>query len=218
MKYQYQLRQIRFSYADKIILDIKQQNFMAGKITALLGTNGTGKSTLIHLLAFVLPIQTGEIEFSGECVNYKDITRFRKRIGLVQQNPYLIKGNVSKNILFSLKFHGTSPAESKQRIQNMLHSLKIEHLAERSVRSLSGGEIQKVAIARALVLSPEVILLDEPFTHLDSNFTEEFEQLILKLSNEDKTIIFTTHNQSQAEKLSDRILNISNGELLEIYQ
>ena len=92
----------------------------------------------------------------------------------------------------------------------------IDILADRSVKSLSGGESQKVAIGRALVLDPEVILFDEPFTHLDRDFVEEFEGLIKLLRDEQsKTIIFTTHNQPQAQALSDQIFILANGDLAE---
>ncbi len=98
----------------------------------------------------------------------------------------------------------------------MLRLLKIEILADRSVKSLSGGEAQKIAICRALVLDPKVILLDEPFTYLDREFVDEFELLIKKLKNEqNKTIIFTTHNQTQAKALSDQVFSIVDGQLIE---
>lgn len=217
MNKQYQLNNIKFSYANKLILDIQQQHFGQGKITALIGENGAGKSTLLGLLSFILPVQSGEIEFSGEKVNKNELVTMRKSVGLVQQNPYLIKGSVIRNIELGLKFRGIDPVERKAKGRNMLRLLRIENLAERSVKSLSGGEAQKVAIGRALVLDPEVILLDEPFTYLDSDFVEEFESLIKQLRDEhNKTIIFTTHNQSQARVLSDQVFCLANGALSEV--
>jgi len=137
-------------------------------------------------------------------------------VGLVQQNPYLIKGSVIKNIELGLKFRHVKPAVRESRAREMLRLLKIENLADRSVKSLSGGEAQKVAIGRALVLDPKVILLDEPFTYLDREFVEDFELLIKKLRNEqNKTIIFTTHNQAQAKVLSDQVFSIADGHLTE---
>jgi tungstate transport system ATP-binding protein len=217
MNKQYQLNNIKFSYANKLILDIQQQHFEQGKITALIGENGAGKSTLLGLLSFILPIQSGEIEFSGEKVNKNEWATLRKSVGLVQQNPYLIKGSVIRNIELGLKFRGIEPVERKVKVRNMLRLLRIENLAERSVKSLSGGEAQKVAIGRALVLDPEVILLDEPFTYLDSDFVEEFESLIIQLRDEhNKTILFTSHNQSQARGLSDQVFCLAKGTLAEV--
>jgi len=216
MSYQYQLKNIQFSYSDKKVLDIEKQIFEQGKITALVGANGAGKSTLLGLLSFIFDAEAGEIEFSGEKVTKKNQASLRKSVGLVQQNPYLIKGSVMKNIELGLKFRHVKPAERESRAKDMLRLLKIENLADRSVKSLSGGEAQKVAIGRALVLDPKVILLDEPFTYLDREFVEEFELLIKELRNEqNKTIIFTTHNQTQAKALSDQVFSIVDGHLTE---
>ncbi len=216
MSCQYHLNNIQFSYSDKKILDIKQQSFEQGKITALVGANGAGKSTLLGLLSFILNSDMGEIEFSGTKVTKNNQATLRKSVGLVQQNPYLIKGSVIKNIELGLKFRHVKPVTRESMARKMLHLLKIENLADRSVKSLSGGEAQKVAIGRMLVLDPEVILLDEPFTHLDREFVEEFELLIKQLRDkQDKTIIFTTHNQTQAKVLSDQVFSITDGYLTE---
>jgi tungstate transport system ATP-binding protein len=212
----YKFNNVQFSYADKKVLDIKHQVFEQGKITALVGANGSGKTTLLGLLSFISDAELGEIEFSGEKVIKTNQASLRKSVGLIQQNPYLIKGSVIKNIELGLKFRHVKPAARESRVKDILRILKIENLADRSVKSLSGGEAQKVAIARTLVLDPKVILLDEPFTHLDREFVEEFELLIQKLKNEqNKTIIFTTHNQSQAKALSDQIFSIIDGHLTE---
>ncbi|MCK5668140.1 MAG: ABC transporter ATP-binding protein [Gammaproteobacteria bacterium] len=212
----YKLNNIQFSYAEKKVLDIEQQSFEQGKITALVGANGAGKSTLLGLLSFISEAELGAIEFSGEKVTKNNQASLRKSVGLVQQNPYLIKGSVIKNIELGLKFRHVKPAVRESRAKDMLRILKIENLADRSVKSLSGGEAQKVAIGRALVLDPKVILLDEPFTYLDREFVDEFELLIKKLKNEqNKTIIFTTHNQTQAKALSDQVFSIVDGQLIE---
>ncbi len=216
MSCQYQLNNIQFSYSDKMVLDIKQQTFEQGKITALVGPNGAGKSTLLGLLSFILNAELGEIEFSGLKVTKRNQASLRKSVGLIQQNPYLIKGSVIKNIELGLKFRHIKPAVRQSRAKDMLRLLKIENLADRSVKSLSGGEVQKVAIGRTLVLDPKVILLDEPFTYLDREFVEEFETLIKQLRDtQNKTIIFTTHNQLQAQELSDQVFSLEKGQLTE---
>ncbi len=215
MKHQYQLHNIKFAFADKVILDIEQQDFEQGKVTALVGANGAGKSSLLGLMAFILQPTSGEISFAGENNGKRNLASLRKLVGLVQQNPYLIKGSVSKNIELGLKFHRVEPSERKRRVADMLRLLKIESLADRSVKSLSGGEAQKVAIGRTLVLDPQVILLDEPFTYLDRKFVVEFENLIKLLRDEqNKTIVFTTHNQAQAQALSDHVYSLIDGRLI----
>jgi len=217
MSCQYKLNNIQFSYADKKVLDIEQQVFEQGIITALVGANGAGKSTLLGLLSFISDAEIGEIEFSGEKVTKSNQASLRKSIGLVQQNPYLIKGSVIKNIELGLKFRHVKPEVRESMAKDMLRILKIEDLADRSVKSLSGGEAQKIAIGRTLVLDPKVILLDEPFTYLDREFVDEFELLMKKLKNDqNKTIIFTTHNQLQAQALSDQVFSIMDGHLTEV--
>ena len=217
MSCQYKLNNIQFSYADKKVLDIEQQVFEQGIITALVGANGAGKSTLLGLLSFIFDAEVGEIEFSGVKVTKSNQASLRKSIGLIQQNPYLIKGSVINNIELGLKFRHVKPEVRESMAKDMLRILKIENLADRSVKSLSGGEAQKIAIGRTLVLDPKVILLDEPFTYLDREFVDEFELLMKKLKNEqNKTIIFTTHNQLQAQALSDQVFSIVDGHLTEV--
>lgn len=212
----YQLNNIQFSYSNKKVLGIEQQSFEQGKITALVGANGAGKTTLLGLLAFIIEAEAGEIEFSGVRATKNNQALLRKSVGLVQQSPYLIKGSVIKNIELGLKFRHIKPAVRQSRAKDMLRLLKIENLADRSVKSLSGGEVQKVAIGRTLVLDPKVILLDEPFTYLDREFVEEFETLIKQLRDkQNKTIIFTTHNQLQAQELSDQVFSLEKGQLTE---
>ncbi len=212
----YRLRDIRFCYGDKTVLAIQAQSFERGAITVLTGENGVGKSTLLKLLAFVATAQSGEIEFAGKTVTRDQLARLRKSVSLVQQNPYLIKGSVAKNIELGLKFRGLAQAERRAKSVRILQLLGIEPLAEQPVKSLSGGEAQKVALGRTLVIDPDVILLDEPFTHLDHMFIGEFEALIRQLKANGKTVILTTHNPSQAHTLSDRIYQVADGKVREI--
>lgn len=214
MKQQYLLRKLVFAYADKVVLNIEHQVFAAGTITALLGANGSGKSTLLGLLAFILRMRSGEIEFAGEKATEGMYAGLRRRVGLVPQNPYLIHGSVARNIGIGLKFHGVGRVEREHRIKDVLELFKIQDLADRVAKSLSGGETQKVAIARMLVLSPEVLLLDEPFTYLEQDSIACLEILIKNLRDENKTVIFTTHDQAQAEKFSEKILALADGKLI----
>ena len=212
----YQLNRVTFGYTESTILDIDKKNIEKGTITALVGPNGSGKSTLLGLLAFLYFPLSGEIKFHDKIVNESTLPIYRKKVGFIQQNPYLIRGTVYKNIELGLKFHGIDVHERKKRIKNIINQLDIEPLINRSVRSLSGGEAQKVAIARSLVLEPEVLLLDEPFTYLDQKFVKELEKLIVHLkTDQNKTVIFTTHNTLQAQVLSDKVYSMVNGDIVE---
>lgn len=215
MSHQYQLDNIQFAYTDKSILNIKHQTIEAGKVTSLLGANGAGKSTMLGILAFILKINSGELTFAGQLVHAQQSPTLRKKIGIVQQNPYLISASARKNIELGLRFHGIPKATRTQKTQHILQLLNIEYLANRPAKALSGGEAQKIAIARTLVLEPDVILLDEPFTHIDNKFTEELKILIKYLRDEQhKTIIFTTHDRSHVQELSDHTLALIDGNLI----
>ena len=216
MSAQYELRDLRFAYSDTPVLKIDAQDFARGRITALIGANGAGKTTLLKILSFLLPPDSGEIRFSTQTVSRKNAAALGKQIGLVPQNPYLLQGSAARNIEIGLKFRGIQPPERDRLVRKMLTLLGIEKLAERSVKSLSGGEAQKIALARILVLDPAVILLDEPFTHLDRESAEELGALIRNLCNEqDKTIIFTGHDRLRTQALSDHIYRLTSAGLFE---
>jgi len=211
----YQLRDIKFCYDDSIALDIHELTVEKGGITALVGPNGAGKSTLFNLLAFLKTPTRGEITFSNQLVDGEMLRSFRRKIGFVQQNPYLLRGNVFQNLEIGLKFHGLSQNKRHQKLTEVMELLGIKNLAQRSVNTLSGGEAQKVAIGRALVLDPEVLLLDEPFTYLDRIFVDELEDLIFKLNvNRGQTVIFSTHNQLQAQVLAGKLYSLVNGKVI----
>ena len=184
----------------------------SNSITALIGPNGSGKTSMLNLLAFLALPTSGSLRFSGEILQKSNVKKLQRRVGYVQQNPYLICGSVKKNVELGLRFQRIDKPERNKRVAAMLDRLSITDLSGRNVNSLSGGESQKVAIAQVLVLQPEVLILDEPFTFLDERFICEFEQLIVLLKQDmQKTIVLTTHNQVQAQLLADHMLSIING-------
>lgn len=208
----YKLKDIRFGYDDSVVLDIDDLEIEKGSTTALVGPNGSGKTTLLNLLAFLYPPTRGELQFLNQPVSRNLNQYYRRKVGFVHQNPYLLRGTVLHNLEIGLKFHGISCDKRTKKIREVMGTLGIENMAQRPVCSLSGGEAQKVAIGRALVLDPEVLLFDEPFTHLDRRFVEELERLIISFRNDNKrTIVFSTHNQLQAQLLADEIYTLVNG-------
>ncbi len=207
----YQLNAIRFNYADKQALSIDRLDIQAHKITALLGPNGSGKSTLLNLLAFLQPIQQGEMRFFSETVNYRRACGYRRRIALLTQKPYMLRGTVSENLALVVKFHQIKQDKQK-KINAVLEQLGINHLAHQQAQALSGGEQQKVALARAIISDPEVLLMDEPFSYLDHNSAERLECFILRYVREQqKTLIFSTHQRIQGISLSDQVISLIEG-------
>ena len=214
MSVTYQFIDAGFQYDSGFSLSGINIHINSNSITALVGSNGSGKTSMLNLLAFLALPTSGNLRFSGEILKKSNIKQLQRRVGYVQQNPYLIRGNVKKNVELGLRFQYIDKPERDKRVAAMLDRLNITDLSDRNVNGLSGGESQKVAIAQALVLQPEVLILDEPFTFLDERSIRELEQLIVRLKQDmQKTIVLTTHNQVQSQLLADHMLSIVNGRI-----
>jgi molybdopterin-binding protein len=214
MKSVYRLRKIGFSYNGYPVLDIADLEIGNATLTAVVGPNGSGKTTLLNILAFLDFPEQGDIRFFDQAVDRGNYRDFRRRIGFVQQKPYLFRTTVTGNIEMGLKIRKTGKAESRRRVDEMLHRFNLSGFERRLPNELSGGEAQKVAIARTLVLEPEVLILDEPFNHLDSSFRADLENLIRSIVKDGAvTLIFTTHDQLHAQVMADRILSLMDGRL-----
>ena len=212
MNFAYQIENIGFRYQKKLAVSIDKCNIHAGKITAILGNNGAGKTSLLNLLAFIKRPDTGNILFFDKKIKKELYISLRKNIGYVQQSPYLFNYTVIENIELPLKLRNIRKNIRKKRAMQVMEQLEITNLAKKNAHELSGGEIQKTAIACAMVHDPKILIMDEPFTYTDKFFIPRFEKLISKIQTENcKTIIFTTHNQLQAQLFSDHIINLYHG-------
>ena len=215
MKVLYQLRALRFAYGDHEILNIQDSCIERNTSTAILGINGSGKSTLLNLLAFLEQPTSGQLEFKQVAVQADQLQACRKRIAYVQQKPYLFDRSVTENIILPLQLRGIDAVIANQRVAALMQQLNISHLAQRPAREISGGEVQKVALARAMITEPEVLLLDEPFTHLDRATTEFLEEFLLDLKQTGQvSLIFTIHDQLKAHYLADQVFSLLEGRLV----
>lgn len=211
----YHLKDIEFSYNGQVALKVAEQQINAGEITALVGPNGSGKTTLMNLLAFINLPGAGALDFFGEPAIRAGYEKFRRRIGYIQQKPYLLNTTVFRNIELGLKLRKVGKSERMERTGEIIERLGLTTLASRRAHDLSGGEAQKVAVARVLVLRPDVLILDEPFSHLDNNFRQEFEGLLRACKTENRqTVIFSTHDQTQIHVLADSIYSFIDGYLI----
>lgn len=218
----YQLKNVDYYYGDEpnsshvlsnINIEIKQS-----RIVAIVGPNGSGKTTLLNMLAFLNLPRVGELSFRQEAVEQENIEACKKRVGYVQQSPYLLRGSAYKNIELGLKLKHIDKEIRYEKVNEVIELLGVAKIAKRPARSLSGGEAQKIAIGQTLVLDPDVLVLDEPFNHLDKNSIDELEVLIRNLNKDlDKTIIFTTHDQMQAQSLADDVYSVVGGRLFEAH-
>ncbi|NLV88545.1 MAG: ABC transporter ATP-binding protein [Tissierellia bacterium] len=192
-------------YDSRKVLDIDSLTIEKGKITGITGPNGCGKTTLLNIIAGLDKDYKGSITYDGLALN----RQVADKMTLVFQKPYLFKRTVYENIEYPLKLRGMNKSEIRPRILDILKRLEIENLMEKKAHLLSGGESQKVALARALVFNPELLLLDEPTSNIDPEAIEILEREILRFNQETGgTVIIVTHNLEQSRRLGHRIIEM----------
>jgi len=203
--------------SDQTVLQVDSLDIHQGEVLAVIGPNGAGKSTLLLVLARLLQPQAGQVYFRGNPMEQEDALTYRRRIALVLQEPLLMHQSVFDNVAAGLKFRGFPRAEIKQRTNEWLERLEISHLRNRSAHRLSGGEAQRASLARAFALSPELLLLDEPFSALDAPTRSRLLQdLHALLSQTSITTIFITHDLDEALLLGDRVAVLLGGVLRQV--
>lgn len=177
-----------------------------GSPSLIIGPNGAGKSVLLRLLHGLLTPGTGRVVWAG------DATR---RQAMVFQRPVLLRRSVMANALYPLKLTGVAAAQREPRARAALEMVGLAALAERPARRLSGGEQQRLALARAAALSPEVLFLDEPCASLDPTATRAVEEIVGRLAARGTKIVMTTHDLGQARRLAGEVLFLHRGRLRE---
>jgi tungstate transport system ATP-binding protein len=188
-----------------------------GETLTIVGPNGAGKSTLLLALARLLKPSHGDILYEGKPLKQWNELEYRRRISIIFQSPLLMDMTVEQNVALGLKFRGMLKEESGARAWKWMKQLGVESLAKRRAGQLSGGEAQRVSLARAFVLEPELLLLDEPFAALDPPaHAKLLEDLCLILQQDHRTAVFVTHNLSEAAKISHRIAVIVGGVLRQV--
>ena len=182
----------------------------AGEIVALTGPSGSGKTTLLRCIAGLEVVESGTILLSGEEITSKPA--HLRRIGLVFQDNQLFPHlNVAKNISYSLMIQGTRQKLIDEKVAEVLELVGLTHLSQREVFKLSGGEAKRIAVARALVAQPKVLLLDEPLNGLDKELHARLlADLGTLLRLRGTTTLHVTHDQDEANAIADRVLDIRN--------
>ncbi|MDW3095659.1 MAG: ATP-binding cassette domain-containing protein [Gammaproteobacteria bacterium] len=178
--------------------------------TVILGHNGSGKSLLLKLMHGVINPSSGQITWNN---NHPNTNQFWRTFLL--QRPTFFKQSVLSNVEFVLRIANTPKSEYKTRCQQALEICGLSKLADRNTHSLSGGELQKLSLARAWVLEPSVVLLDEPTVALDPPSVLGFENIIQQFKQSNTKVIMTTHDLSQAKRLADEIVFIDSGKVVE---
>ncbi len=199
----------------RTILNIPHFALLEGQSISLMGPNGAGKSSLMLVMAALLEPTSGTVVYFGKQAHEQSLLNLRRRMAMVFQKPMMLDSSVMENVEMGLKFRGLSRRARERQVTPWLERLGINHLVRQRARSLSGGEAQRVAIAQALVLQPEVIFLDEPFSNLDKGTRDEFKQDIGSLLRENSiTTVMVTHHIREATDLTDIIYYMEDGEII----
>ncbi len=197
----------------RAVVDVPSLDVQPGAVLAIIGPNGAGKTTLLLHLALLERPSAGEVLFEGTPTRGRE-RAFRRRMAVVFQEPLLLDRTVLDNVETGLRLRGVARAARRERATHWIERFGVGALAQRSSRTLSGGEAQRVSLARAFALQPEVLLLDEPFSALDtptrSSITED---LASALAETRTTTVLVTHDHDEAARLGDRVAMMIRGRI-----
>ena len=201
---------LSFTVDDTTIVDDVDLAVAAGETLTIVGPSGAGKSSLLRLLCRLDEPTDGTVFLDGADYRTIDPTVLRTRVGLVPQDPALRDGTVRENVTIGPRLRGESVEPG--RVASLLERVDLGGDADRAVAELSGGEAQRVAIARTLVVDPEVLLLDEPTASLDPDAQAGIEALLTDLlADAERTAVLVTHDQAQVDRIADRVVRFVDG-------
>lgn len=204
------VKSLKRYYSERLVLDIDSLTMGKGKIIGIIGPNGSGKSTLLNIIAGLDKGYLGIVEYDKKPIDreiYREMT-------IVFQKPYLFRRKVYENIQYPLKIRGMKRSIIDKRVEKIIKRFEIEDLKNKKAHLLSGGESQKVSLARALVFKPKLLLLDEPTSNIDPESIKIMEREIVRFNKETgSTIIIVTHNMEQSRRLCDDIIYLEEGKV-----
>lgn len=207
---------LSFAYKKSVnVLSIDNLKIEGGGIYSFLGPSGSGKTTLLKLLNGLLKANKNTIFLNKTPIESDSYRRVRKTTVYVHQNPILLSGTVYDNVAYGLKIRKTNKEELKSIVKNSLKIVGLEGFEDRESKTLSGGEIQRVAISRAIAVNPEILFLDEPTANIDKDNIKKLEHTLRELNRKyQKTIIISTHNVLFSKSISDKIFYLKAGKIL----
>ena len=210
------VRDLRKRYRRREVVKGISLETVSGEVVGLLGPNGAGKTTIFYMMVGLIRPDTGEVVLNGVPVTDLPMhRRARMGLGYLPQEPSVFrKLTVRENILAFLEEMPLSDGERMERLEALLREMRISHVADTMGYALSGGERRRVEIARALVLSPDFLLLDEPFAGIDPISVGDLQQVILGLKERGIGVIITDHNVRDTLRVCDRAYIISDGRIL----
>lgn len=211
-----ELNEISKVFGNNPVLKKITHQFITGKTYALVGPSGAGKSTMLKIIDFLEEPTTGQVLYNGQSAGKKsDRLIVQRKIGMVFQQPVLFSGTVLDNVFYGLKVRGEKLAPNREKLLDILQKVGLAKMERQKATTLSGGEAQRLALARVMILEPELLLLDEPTANLDPANVKLMESLLQEIKNTGTTIIMVTHNLFQAKRLADEVLFLYEGSLIE---
>lgn len=197
-------------YGERTVLVVELLKFESNKLYGIIGHNGSGKTTLLKMISGLEQSTEGEILYDRCILN----DQILKQITYMSQRHYLLRTSVYHNIAYPLKLRKYPKELIENKVNDMMIQLQLFDLKDQLATNLSGGESQKVALARALIFEPQLLLLDEPTANIDPGAIKLIEKVILKRHQDKKgTTIMITHNMDQASRLCDEVLMMNEGKL-----
>lgn len=211
---------VEFSYSNQPIFQDLSLQVEQGEFVFLIGKSGVGKTTLLKMIYMDCFPQSGYVqigEYSSESITSKDIPYLRRKVGIIFQDFQLLTDrNVYDNLAFVLQVTGTPRREIKRRIIHALSEVGLTHKQSNMPHELSGGEKQRIAIARAIINDPFLILADEPTGNLDPETADEILEILKKINSRGTSIIFATHNYELIRSFDTKIIKLEGGKAVKV--
>jgi tungstate transport system ATP-binding protein len=204
-------RNLVFTAGGRRLIDGIDLRLEAGRRTVIMGPNGAGKSLLLRLLHGLIDPTAGDVHWQGKPAD----RRVRRRQAMVFQRPVMLRRSVAANMRHALRANGCSRGDAKERTRTWLAHAGLSAFADQPARTLSGGEQQRLAVARALSLEPEVLFLDEPTASLDPSSARAVESIVAAIHRTGTKVLMTTHDLALARRCADEVLFLHRGQLLE---
>jgi tungstate transport system ATP-binding protein len=209
------LEEIKYQIGNKLILSIPHFSIEAGEFLGIMGPNGAGKSTLLKISSLLEKQSQGKIIYKGETIPAgKAPLELRRKFSIALQQSLLLDTTVYQNIAIGLKLRNVPKKVIREKVESWMEQFQISHLAKKNAHHLSGGEAQRVNLARAMIIEPEILFLDEPFSALDFptkiKLMEDFKEIISRTGT---TAVFVSHDLMEVNYLTNRLAIIVDGEL-----
>lgn len=209
-----EIKNIEHCYGERKVLEVPELSVEEGECVVIFGPNGSGKSTLLRVMSLMEKPTRGTIFYEGKEVNNRNSLEIRRRFALLLQKPVFFQGTVVKNIIYGLNVRGFSSEEIEERLEKVTSLFSLDGLLSRRREELSGGEAQRVNLARAFILEPEILFLDEPFSALDAPTREEvISELKRVIKKTGQTTVFVTHHREEAAFLGEKVVILLEGKV-----